>query len=188
MLCLVAQLCPILCNLVDCTPPVSSVCGYSRGRNSGVGCHALLQRNVPTQDLNPGLQHCRWILYSLSHQVKPKSSPNAENIYKDRRPIKCYYWISIKPDCDETHFIDKQSAKEFAKAEINLDIIQSVKDAGFKIQSQMTPEIRLISSQRTRRYSSIFLDDYISKIRLSDPWRDIAEFWNWQFKNLHKFG
>jgi len=37
------------------------------------------------------------------------------------------------------------------------------------LQNQMTPEIRLISSQGTGRYSSIFLDDFISKIRLSDP-------------------
>ena len=31
-------------------------------------CHALLQGNFPTQGLNPGLPHCREILYCLSHQ------------------------------------------------------------------------------------------------------------------------
>ena len=40
-------------------------------RNSGVGCHALLQGIFPTQGWNPGLQHCRWILYHLSHQRSP---------------------------------------------------------------------------------------------------------------------
>ena len=33
-----------------------------------VGCHALLQGIFPTQGSNPGLPHCRWILYCLSHQ------------------------------------------------------------------------------------------------------------------------
>ena len=38
------------------------------GKNTGVGCHALLQGIFPTQGLNPGLLHCRQILYHLSHQ------------------------------------------------------------------------------------------------------------------------
>ena len=43
MLCLVAQSCPALCNPMDCSPPGSSACGDSPGKNIGVGCHALLQ-------------------------------------------------------------------------------------------------------------------------------------------------
>ena len=39
---------------------------------TGVGCHALLQGIFPTQGLNPGLLHCRWILYHLSHQGSPR--------------------------------------------------------------------------------------------------------------------
>ena len=46
----------------DCSPPGSSVHGNSLGRNTGVGCHALLQGIVPTQGLNSGLLHCRRIL------------------------------------------------------------------------------------------------------------------------------
>ena len=38
----------------------------------GVGCHALLQGIFPTQGSNPGLLHCRQILYHLSHQVSPR--------------------------------------------------------------------------------------------------------------------
>ena len=60
MLCLVAQSCPTLCNPMDCSPPGSSVHGDSPGRNTGVGCHALLQGIFPTQGWNPGLLHCRW--------------------------------------------------------------------------------------------------------------------------------
>ena len=38
----VAQLCPTLCDPMDCSP-VSSVHGDSPGKNIGVGCLALLQ-------------------------------------------------------------------------------------------------------------------------------------------------
>jgi len=38
----------------------------SPGKNTGVGCHSLLQRIFPTQGLNPGLPHCRQILYHLN--------------------------------------------------------------------------------------------------------------------------
>ena len=60
-----------LCNPVDSRPPGSSVHGASIGKNTGVGCHALLQGIFPTQGSNPGLPHCRWILYFLSHQGGP---------------------------------------------------------------------------------------------------------------------
>ena len=56
---------------MDCSPPGSSVHGDSPGKNPGVGCHALLQGIFPAQGLNPGLLHCRWILYHLSHQGSP---------------------------------------------------------------------------------------------------------------------
>ena len=69
---LVSQSCPTLCNPMDCSLlGISSVHGHSPSKNTGVGCHALLQGIFPTQGLNPGLPHCRWILYSLSHQGSP---------------------------------------------------------------------------------------------------------------------
>ena len=71
VLCLVAQSYPTLCNPIDSSPPGSSVRGDSPGKNTGVGCHALLQGIFPTQGWNPGLQHCRQILYHLSHQGSP---------------------------------------------------------------------------------------------------------------------
>ena len=40
----------------------------SPGKNTGVGCHFLLQEIFPTQGSNPGLSHCRQKLYRLSHQ------------------------------------------------------------------------------------------------------------------------
>ena len=54
-----------------CSPPGSSVHEDSPGKNTGVSCHALLQGIFPTQGLNPGLLHCKWILYRLSHQGCP---------------------------------------------------------------------------------------------------------------------
>ena len=65
---LVAQSCLVLCDTMGYNPPGFSVHGDSPGKNTGVGCHSLLQGNFPTQGLNWGLLHCRQILYHLSHQ------------------------------------------------------------------------------------------------------------------------
>ena len=65
---LVSQSCQTLCDPMDCSQPGSSVHGDSPGKNTGVGCHAPLKGIFPTQGSNPGLPHCRWILYRLSHQ------------------------------------------------------------------------------------------------------------------------
>ena len=46
----------------------------SLGKNTGVGCHFLLQEFFPAQGSNPGLLHCRQILYQLSYE----GSPNEE--------------------------------------------------------------------------------------------------------------
>ena len=69
--CLVAQLCPTLYELMDCRLPGSSVHGDSPGKNTGVGCHTLLQGTFSTQGSNPGFLHCMWILHHLSHQGRP---------------------------------------------------------------------------------------------------------------------
>ena len=52
-----AQSCPTLCDPMDVHP----------GQNTGVGSHSLLQGIFPTQELNPCLPHCGWIIYQLSH-------------------------------------------------------------------------------------------------------------------------
>ena len=44
----------------------------SPGQNTGVDSLSLLQGIFPTQGLNPGLPHCRWILYQLSHKGNPR--------------------------------------------------------------------------------------------------------------------
>ena len=77
LLCLVSQLCPTLCDPMDSSLQGSSVHGDSPGKNTGVGCHDLLQGIFPIQESNSGLPHCRWILYPLSHHGSPKKTTRA---------------------------------------------------------------------------------------------------------------
>ena len=83
--CLVAQLCPTLCNMCPTLWPTKLLCpwGWTRilGKNTGVGCHALLQEIFPTQGSNPGFSHCRQILYHLSHHCE-KSSISPTNFWE----------------------------------------------------------------------------------------------------------
>ena len=51
--CLVAQSCPTLCDPMYCSLPGSSVHGDSSGKDIGVGCHALLQGNLPHAEIEP---------------------------------------------------------------------------------------------------------------------------------------
>ena len=71
MCCVFSQSCLTLCDPMDCSPLGSSVLGDSPDKSTGVDCHALLQGIFPTQGSNPGLTHCRGILYHLSHQGSP---------------------------------------------------------------------------------------------------------------------
>ena len=51
---------------------VTQLCPWnSPGQNTGVGSLSLLQGIFPTQGSNPGLPHCRRILYQLSHKGSP---------------------------------------------------------------------------------------------------------------------
>ena len=76
---LVLQSCPTFGDPMDYSPPGSSVHGILQAKileiqNTKImvkGCHSLLQGIFPTLGLNPGLPHCRQILYHLSHQGIP---------------------------------------------------------------------------------------------------------------------
>ena len=75
-----------LCDPMDCCPPGSSVHEDSPGKNTGVGCHALLQEIFPTQGSNPcllWLLHCKRILLPLESLGKPQMS--------DRLAFKSYF-------------------------------------------------------------------------------------------------
>ena len=62
-----------LCNPVNCSPP---------GKNTGVGCHFLLQEIFLSQGLNPGLRHCRQTLI-------PSEPPG-------KWPVTLTYWLSLR--------------------------------------------------------------------------------------------
>ena len=76
------QLCLTLCSPMDCSPPGSSVRGILQAKNTGVGCHALLQGIFQTQRSNSSLlcllhwqassSHKKWISSSIQ-----TDSPNS---------------------------------------------------------------------------------------------------------------
>ena len=84
-----AKSCPTLCNPMDynCQAPLSM--GFSR-QEYGMGCHLLLQGIFLTQGLNPGLLHCRQILYCLSHQGNPLQGKGQLKLSYVRRKITFY--------------------------------------------------------------------------------------------------
>ena len=72
MLCLVTQLCLILCDPHGLWP-ARILCPWdSPGKNTRMGCHALCQGIFPTYGLNPGLPQRKQILYCLSNQGSPR--------------------------------------------------------------------------------------------------------------------
>ena len=74
------QSCLTLCDLMDYIYSPWN----SPSKTTGVGSSSLLQGIFPTQGLNPGVPHCRWILDQLSHQRSLESQYNSGlffNIY-----------------------------------------------------------------------------------------------------------
>ena len=73
----------------------------SPGQNTGVGSPSLLQRIFQTQGSNPGLPHCRRILYQLNH----RGSHNGEQ-FKVRKSVRSHFlpgsihrFLAIKKGC-----------------------------------------------------------------------------------------
>ena len=62
----VTQSCPTLCDPMDYT--VHGILQARPSQNTGVGSLSLPQGIFPTQGSNPGLPHCRRILYQLSYK------------------------------------------------------------------------------------------------------------------------
>ena len=98
VLCLVAQSCLTLCDPMDFSPPGSSVHGDSPGKNTRMGCHALLQGIFPIQVLKLGLLHwwilhCRWLLYQLSYLGNP--GENEWNPWKSGIRQRCLLTLWI---------------------------------------------------------------------------------------------
>ena len=66
----------------------------SPGQNTVVGSHSLLQQIFLTQESNPGLPHCRWILYQLSN----KGSPNWMHWPKNW----CFWTVVLEKTLEES--------------------------------------------------------------------------------------
>ena len=83
----------------------------SPGKNTGVGCHSLLQGVFPTQESNLSLQHCRQTLYCLNHQGSPDNLRAVYFILLSL--ITCY--VSIVVQCFlKVYFLDCQALKDNA--------------------------------------------------------------------------
>ena len=83
---LVAKSCLKLCDPIDCSPPGSSVHGISPDKNTGAGCHFLLQRIFPTQGSNSHLLH--WQVDSFT------SEPPGKSLHKIRCREEATFWLS----------------------------------------------------------------------------------------------
>ena len=66
--CVHAQSCPTLCHPVDCSMPGSSAHGIFQARILEWVAISFSRGIFLTQGSNPGLSHCRQMLYRLSHQ------------------------------------------------------------------------------------------------------------------------
>ena len=85
------QLCPTLCNPIDYSPLGTSVHGIFPGKNTGVGCHSLLQGIFPTQGSNLGLLHWQVDSLPLSHQGSPTVGyrrGHDQNVYRQLSTAK----------------------------------------------------------------------------------------------------
>ena len=79
----------------------------SPGQNTGMGSLSFLQGIFPTQRLNPGLLHCRQILYQLSHQGSPCISTEPY-LYSFTYLFTCWSSISMNStSADPTNLISK---------------------------------------------------------------------------------
>ena len=78
--------------------------GNSPGQNTGVGSHSFLQEIFPIQGSNPGLPHCKWILYYLSHQWSPK--PGQYLPVATPRAQKCQH--HFQKECGLTEALQRQ--------------------------------------------------------------------------------
>ena len=72
------------------------------GQNTGVGSLFLLQGIFPTQGSNPGLPHCRWILYQLGHKGSPRilewvayPSSSRSSWPRNQTGVSCIEWPRV---------------------------------------------------------------------------------------------
>ena len=92
------QSCPTLSSPMDCSPPGSSVMGFSR-QDTEVGCHAFFQGIILTQGLNPSLLHLlHWQVGSLPLASTTWEAPTPPRNIKKHLTLKlCWLGTSLRP-------------------------------------------------------------------------------------------
>ena len=116
----VAQSYPTLCEPIQCSPPGSSIYGFS-SKNTGVGCHFLLQGIFLSQALNPGHLHCRHSLllsqkgsleesglgtFVETESRTPRSGPGDRGrlLFNEKFLFSMLKWIVVNiPNAIESH-------------------------------------------------------------------------------------
>ena len=99
-----------------------SLPGFSiPGKRTGVGCHFLLQEVFPTQGLNPGLPHCRQLLYclftvcfpcSIREVLRPNYGRGNDPLPKGLMPTCC----SSQDNCSQCLWLHGRSPSTCASA------------------------------------------------------------------------
>ena len=96
VLCLVTQSCLTLCDPMDGSSPGSSVHGDSLGKNTGVGCHTLLQKMFPTQGWNPSLPTLQVDSLPSEPQAKPMNTGvNSQSLLQRISPTQESNWCLL---------------------------------------------------------------------------------------------
>ena len=102
--CTCAQSCSTLCNPLDGSLPGSTVHGGFPGKNTGAGCHFLLQGIFLTQGLNLGLLcllHCRQILYCWLQSQTVRLSLSPVGLFATPWTLACRAPLSMGFSRDE---------------------------------------------------------------------------------------
>ena len=84
----------------------------SPGQNTGVGSHSLLQGIFLTQGSNPGLEHCKQILYQMNHKVS--SLPLLQQIFltqESNRGLQHYRQILYQLSYQESLMLGDKDIK-----------------------------------------------------------------------------
>ena len=84
----------------------------SPGQNTGVGSLSLLQGIFPTQRLNPGLLHCRPILYQLSHRESPRILEWIAYPFS-RRSSRLRNWTRVSYTVGTFHWAIREAAQKW---------------------------------------------------------------------------
>ena len=87
----------------------------SPGKNTGVDCNSLLQRNFPTQGLNPGLLTHRQILYHLRYRVVRGGDEKTELDLVDRVPKELWTEVHYVVQKAVTKTIPKKKEMQGSK-------------------------------------------------------------------------